>query len=350
MNNLTPNLKMGIPYKNPVQPVYSRPRAYVDMIKFEMRSAVTLTIGNFFKLVVRPFEEMTGLSVYVRKTSNEEKKLMSTFTVTIHKPKKINDLVLFINQAKTWKSKSIKFERFSYLEAGLDVRIENWEEMSEKEHIDALAAVIAHEFLPWRKTHLNAENEQVRWINAITASERIDRDGHVDVDIVRKDLHNFNYAIGNLNRDPGPIKLKDGTEWEAGEPKRPVMPTDRYMSLYVKRTATVKREQEPEQVDRDESFKDVEPIDRSMWSARIELGLRNEALGKIITSEGIRFELLGDFFYTKKAAVVPDRDLLKWSTAGNTEFNGPKRQALKDLSRVFGLENFGAAFPHAASI
>lgn len=319
------------------------------MIKFEMRSAVPLTVGNFFKYVVRPFRAQTGLTVYVRRVGTGDASMMTTFTVTIHKPQKISDLLLFITQAETWKSKSIKFERFSYLETGLDVRVTNWEEMSEKEHIDALAAVIAHEFLPWRKTHLNAENEQVRWINAITASERIDRDGHVDVDIVLKDLHNCNYAIGNLNRDPGPIKLKDGTVWEAGKPKRPVMPTDRYMSLYVKRTATVKRDQEPEQVDQDESFKDVEPIDRSMWSARIEIGLRNEALDQIITPEGFRFELLGDFFYTKKAAVVPDRDLLKWSTAGNTEFNEPKRQALKDLSRVFGLENFGAAFPHTAN-
>jgi hypothetical protein len=270
---------------------------------------------------------------------------MTTFTVTVHKPKKINDLVLFINQAKTWKSKSIKFERFSYLEAGLDIRVENWEQMSESEHINALASVIAHEYLPWRKTYLNSANEQLRWINGITAGERIDQDGEVDFDIVHKDLRDHNYAIGNLNRDPGPIKLKNGKIWLDGVTKQPVMPTDLYMSLYVKRTASAKRIQEPEQVDQDETFKDVEPLDRNMWCARVEIGLRNEALDRIITTEGFRFELLGDFFYTKKAAVVSDRDLMKWSTAGNTEFNGPKRQALKDLSRDFYLENFGATFP-----
>lgn len=330
------------------------------MIKFEMRSAVTLTVGNFFKLVVRPFEEMTGLSVYVRKTSSEEKKLMTTFTVTIHKPKKINDLVLFINQTKTWESKSIKFERFSYLEAGLDVRVENWEKMSENEHVDALASVIAHEYLPWRKTHLNSANEKLRWINGITADERIDQDGLVDFDIIHKDLRDHNYAVGNLNREPGPIKLKDGKVWVDGDNTQPIMPQNRYMSLYVKRTATLngdqdgdqdsdqRPKQEPDQVDQDETFKEVKKIHRSMWCARIEIGLRNEALDRIITREGFRFELLGDFFYTKKAAVVPDNDLRKWSTAGNTELNGPKRQALKDLSRVFCLENFGAAFPHAA--
>lgn len=337
----------GIPYKNPVEPVYSHPRAYVDMIKFDMRSAVALTVGNFFKYVVRPFQAQTGLSVYIRKMSAEDASLMTVFTVTIHKPKKINDLVLFINQAETWKSKCIKFERFSYLEAGLDVRVENWEQMSENEHIDALASVIAHEYLPWRKTHLNSENEKLRRINRITADERIDQDGLVDFDIVHKDLRDHNYAIGNLNRDPGPIKLKNGEIWVDGDTKQPVMPTDRYMSLYVKRTATLRRDQEPEQVDQGETFKDVEPLDRSMWCARIELGLRNEALDRIITSDGFQFEQLGEFFYTKKAAVVPDRDLIKWSTAGNTDLNGPKRQALKDLSRDFDLKNFGAAFPLA---
>lgn len=287
-----------------IEPKTGNPRPFIDMLKFDLAVPDGALLGNLVKYVARPFHEQTRLACHLEPVFMTNDR-WHTLTVTIHKPKSSRDVVTFLDIAQEWKH--FDYLGFCYSEHGLDTHVSNWQDVSEKNQKIALAENLAyfldrkHDFGRLNGSRLHAYRQRSNFADDNFEGINIEH-------IVDLACRGYNFRVGNKNSSRAVKHQFD----------------DLYFHFYLKTF-------EP-QNDRQ--------LDRAMWRARKEAGLRGDELRKIVTPQGFKFENQVGLFSVPKLKLnkKPNREGMSWSNQGCGIENGRARDALNNLSRSFKVD------------
>lgn len=296
-------------------PLYARSVAFIDMVKFDIYMPEGADIGNLADEALNKFVAKTGRTYFIEAITKKGRKMFA-MTATIHKPRSIRDVELFLNFINRWRT--CEFKGFCYIEFGIDIHLQNWMHMSVQKQKLALGDAIAY-FLSRKPDYGSLAGKPL-----ISYRQRkndvTDETEGVNIDHVAElTAKGFNLRVGEKNAS----RISDKGE------------SDLYFHFYVKTRSTV-----------DKKLVDLE---RQDWRARFEIGVRGSELARVLTPEGFKLEELVHHFSLPKLKVNKrtHKDGTNWAKQGSSLENSPNREALKNRSRGFKstrLQNNGSIF------
>ncbi|VWX32816.1 hypothetical protein LIMNO130_10286 [Limnobacter sp. 130] len=296
-------------------PLYARPVAFIDMVKFDIYMPEGADIGNLANEALNKFVTTTGLTYYVDAITKEGRKMFA-MTVTIHKPRSIRDVELFLNYINRWRT--CEFKGFCYIEFGIDIHLKNWMHMSGQKQKLALGEAIAY-FLS-RKPNFGSLSGKPLISYRQRKHKMTDETEGVNIDSVAElTAKGFNLRVGEKN---------------ACRIANKAVP-DLYFHFYVKTRSTINGK--------------LVDLERQDWRARFEIGVRGSELAQVLSPGGFKLETLAHHFSLPKLKVNQRsyKDGTNWARQGSSYENGPTREALKNRSRGFKstrLQNNGSIF------
>lgn len=296
-------------------PLYARPVAFIDMVKFDIHMPEGADIGNLADEALNKFVTKTGLSYFIEPITKKGRK-MFFMTATIHKPRSIKDVELFLKFINRWRT--CEFWGFCYIEFGIDIHLRNWIHMSAMKQKLALADAIAY-FIS-RKADFGALTGKPLISYRQRKHKVTDEAEGVNIDRVAElAAKGFNLRVGEKNA----CRITDKAA------------PDLYFHFYVKTRSTI-----------DGKLVDLE---RQDWRARFEIGVRGCELEQVLTQNGFQLERLAHHFSLPKLKVNKRsyKNGTNWAKQGSSLENGPNREALKNRSRGFKtirLQNNGSIF------